>query len=494
MNADRSESIIRPIIAGFILTLLFIFGLATGCSFKDTQPETEIINIPEKDAITAGSMALYMQGILYESATNSNPDKAVEAYSNALKLNPENKSALSSLVNLLSQQKRFEEAYTVLSTYLQYFPESIELQVFAAQLADYLKKPGNAALFCEQALFNSPTNTILAQAAIKYHFESGQDNKALKTLESFVSQLDRSTALKFVTETIIALCRNGEEGTPQQALKCSRTALKFSSNNKEASNILMLQAYCQMETAQTNTAIQTFKESFRANPENYIPLTHLGNIYASDPKLLESLENDNRRSNSDIPSIKLILGHTYNVLNRPQDAATEFENYYKEKMRAGYFADKEFYLILGTTYEDFKAYEKIDRLFRDALAAFPYDPEILNFVAYLWSERGINLKQALQFINVVLEQEPDNPAFLDTKGWILHKSGRHYEALQQLLKACAEDNQEPVILDHTGDVLYTVGNEILALDFWKKSYINDPQKAVADKLRRLGEPVPEIAR
>ena len=65
-------------------------------------------------AASAGSMALYMQGILYESATNSNPDKAVAAYLNALKLNPKNKRALSSLVNLLSRQKRFEEAFSVL--------------------------------------------------------------------------------------------------------------------------------------------------------------------------------------------------------------------------------------------------------------------------------------------------------------------------------------------------------------------------------------------
>jgi predicted Zn-dependent protease len=99
--------------------------------------------------------------------------------------------------------------------------------------------------------------------------------------------------------------------------------------------------------------------------------------------------------------------------------------------------------------------------------------------------------QALHYINIVLKQAPDNPAYLDTRGWILHKAGRNYEALQQLLKACAADNQEPVILDHTGDVLFAIGNDILALDFWKKSYINDPQASVATKLKRCGEPVPE---
>ena len=494
MNAKWSDFILRPIFAGFILTLLFIFCLTTGCSLQNKAPDTEVMSIPDREAVEAGSMALYMQGLLYESATNSKPEKAVAAYSNALKLNPDNKSALSSLVNTLFQQKRFEDAYTALSTYLENFPESTELQIYAAQLADHLEKPGEAAFYCQQALINNPTNKVLAQAAIKYHFNDGKDRKAIRTLERFASQFDDPTALRFALETAIALYREDEESHPAQALKCSETALKFTSSNKDISDVLMLQAYCQLETSQTNRAIETFKESFRSNPENYIPLAHLGKIYASSPKMRQSLEKKRDNADSEIPPATLILGHAYNALNRPQDAAAEFENFYYNNMRRGYFADKEFYLILGATYEEYKAYDKIDKLFKDALGAFPYDPEILNFAAYLWSERGINLKQALKYINIVLEQAPDNPAYLDTKGWILHKSGRHYEALQLLLKACAYDNQESEILDHTGDVLYKVGNEILALDFWKKSYINNPRKSVADKLTKHGEPVPKIKR
>ena len=490
MNAKRSDLLFRPIFAGFILTLLFIFCLTTGCVLKQPPSDIEISNIPDKDAVDAGSMALYMQGLLFESATNSRPDDAISAYSNALKLNPNNKSSLSSLVNILFQQNRFEEAYAVLSTYLSNFPESTDLQIYAAQLADHLKKPGEAAVFCHQALINNPTNKVIAQAAIKYHFDEGEDKEALNTLKNFTSQFDNLEALQFSIETIISLYQNDKTSNPYQALKCSKAALKFASNNIEVSEVLMLQAYCQLETAQTNRAIRTFKKSFQANPENYVPLVHLGNIYASCPKILQSLKKKSQQPNSDIPPINLILGHTYNAMNRPEDAATAFERYYRENMRRGYFADKEFYLILGATYERYKAYDKIDKLFRDALAAFSDDPEILNFVAYLWSERGINLKNALRYINIVLEQEPNNPAYLDTKGWVLHKSGRNFEALQQLLKACAVDNQEAVILDHTGDVLYKVGNEILALDFWKKSYLNSPEQSVADKLTKLGEPVP----
>ncbi|MFO7936871.1 MAG: tetratricopeptide repeat protein [Kiritimatiellia bacterium] len=491
MSAERSDFPFRPVFAGFILILISVICLTTGCSTSSPPVPADIISISEADAASAGSMALYMQGVLYENATNASLDKAASAYANALRLCPENKNALASLVNILSRQKRFDDTYTVLNTYLKNFPESSDLQIYAAGIAEHLEKPEKAAFFYHQALKNNPTNATLAQAAIKYDFISGNDNKATETLKSFACRLDKTAALELALTTIAELCRQGENTNPAQALKCSRTALEFASDNREISRILMLQAYCQLETAQTNTAVRTFKKAFRSNPQDYLPLAYLGNIYASDPEMLQSLETCSEKNNSDTPPAQLILGHAYNAMGRQKKAAAVFQNYYNRRMRQGFFADKKFYLVLGSTYEKLKDYEKIDRLFKDAIAAFPDDPAILNFAAYLWAERKMNLEKALSYINRVIRQCPNNPAYIDTKAWILHKCGRNYEALQLLLKACALDNNEPVILDHTGDVLYTVGNDIMALDFWKKSYIVEPRKSVADKLAEHDEPVPK---
>ena len=445
--------------------------------------------MPAKDALEAGSMALYMQGLLYEGSTNTTPDQATDAYAKALELNPHNQSALSSLVNTLSQQKRYEEAFEALSTHLINFPENNDLHYYAVKLADHLQNPAKAAQYCQQILINDPTNQPVARAAVQYYFEDGKDKKALAALRSFTDELNNKEALTFSLETIIAIYQKRKN--PKQALKCSDIALQFATNNEDKSDVMMVKAYCQLEAAQTNNALRTFKESYTLNPQNHIPLAHLGVIYANNPKMLRRLEKHSVNQTKEIPPSKLILGYTYNSLKQPKKASKVFEEYYHQRMRNGYFAGKEFYLMLGSTYELCKDYEKIDKLFADAICAFPEDPEILNFAAYLWSERGINLDNALRLINTVLQQEPNNPAFLDTKGWVLHKKGRHFEALQLLLKACAAENQEPVILDHTGDVLYSIGNEVLALDFWKKSYVNDPQQSIADKLTKLGEPLPK---
>jgi tetratricopeptide (TPR) repeat protein len=453
------------------------------------DPPDEITTLPARETLEAGSMALYMQGLLYESATNAAPQLASEAYAKALELNPYNQSALAALINTLTQQQRHGESLQALVQYLDNFPESTELHTYGVQLADHLKKPALAARYCQQILIHDPTNQPVAQAAIQYSFASKAPRAALATMRRFTAKLDSSTALKFSLETALETCSKIK--APEQAAKCCDVALEFADNNEEKSDVMMVKGYCQLEAAQTNNAVRSFNASYNFNPKNYIPLSHLGVILAAQPTQLRKLERQCATGADDAqPPLELILGHAYLALEHPEKAAQVMAQYYQRKMREGCFADRHFYLLLGSTYELYKAYEQIDQLFTDAICAYPDDPDILNFAAYLWAERDINLDQALRLINIVLKQRPDNAAFLDTKGWILHRLERNFEALQLLLKACSLENQEPVILDHTGDVLDTLGHEVLALDFWMMSYLNDPQPAVADKLTKRGVVLP----
>jgi len=492
MNAKRADLLLQLLFARFVLFLLFVFMLCSvsGCSTGNRGNHTlKTSLVPEADAREAGSMALYMQGLLYESTTNSVPDQAITAYSGALELDPDNLSALSALVNTLSQQKRYEESYEVLSRSINRFPENTDLRQYAVKLASHLNKPEEAAEFCQQILISDPTNQPIAQAAIKLYFDAGKERKALSILEGFTAQFANKEALEFSLNTIFSIYQKGHNS--KQALKCSEIALQYATSAPEKSNVMIVQAYCHLENVQTNNAVRLFNQAYRLNPQNYLPLAHLGSIYASQPEMLRMLEKANRNKSDNIPPPELILGYAYNTLKQPEKAAHFLESYYQRQMRKGFFANKEFYLLLGSTYESYQEYAKVDKLFIDAACAFPDQTEILNFAAYLWAERSVNLEKALLFINRVLKQEPDNPAFLDTKGWILHKKGRDFESLQILLKACALDNQEAVILDHTGDVLFAVGNKILAIDFWKKSYLITPQQSIASKLTGMDEPLPK---
>ena len=60
---------------------------------------------------------------------------------------------------------------------------------------------------------------------------------------------------------------------------------------------------------------------------------------------------------------------------------------------------------------------------------------ILNNYAYLLATHGGDLKKAERMSELTIREEPDNPVYLDTYGWILHLQGQDMLAKFYLQKA-----------------------------------------------------------
>ena len=119
----------------------------------------------------------------------------------------------------------------------------------------------------------------------------------------------------------------------------------------------------------------------------------------------------------------------------------------------------------------------------------PDFPEALNYLGYMWAERGENLERARDLIRRAVELEPDSPAFLDSEAWVLHQLGRSAEALPPMRRAI-ELNPEPdaTLYDHLGDILYHLGQVAEAREAWARSYAIEARPAVREK--RDGAPAP----
>jgi tetratricopeptide (TPR) repeat protein len=493
MNTARSDIIFRPSLMVFILTLLWFCLLTTGCLTKQPPPvQSKQVLVPS-EAATAGSQALFMRGMLHENATNPAPDKAANAYANAVSLNPRNISALKSLIRLQLRNKQTQKAYQTLCSNPCSLKDNPELTFLAASLAELLEKPMEAAKWCRKTLHYAPTNAVVANAAVRLYFESNAEKQALKTLSIFASSLPSEQAFTFITATARSLYSEVDHATSHKALICHQRAADFITTDQQHYDFMMLRGGYQIMSAQTNQAMRSYEKALQIKPRSHVTLMHLASIYAASPGLLERLEAASPSLEDDAtPGSSLLLrGYIYSILERIDDAVKMFEDHYTECLRTECPVKPEFFIALGQLYERQRAYTSFDTLFSDAVQRYPNNSALLNFAAYLWAERSVHLDKALQFVNLALSLEPENPAYLDTKGWVLHRKKRNYEALQYLLKASAYDNQEPVILDHTGDVLLAVGDDALAIEFWKRSYQINPQPPVADKLRRMGDMPPE---
>ncbi len=71
-------------------------------------------------------------------------------------------------------------------------------------------------------------------------------------------------------------------------------------------------------------------------------------------------------------------------------------------------------------------------------------------------------------IQRAVQQEPDNPAYRDSLGWVLFQLGRPEEALVELEKAATKD-PDPTILDHLGDVYLAAGESAKAKQAWSRA-------------------------
>lgn len=107
--------------------------------------------------------------------------------------------------------------------------------------------------------------------------------------------------------------------------------------------------------------------------------------------------------------------------------------------------------LLGASYERSGQHKEAEAAFRRLLELEPDFPEALNYLGYMWAERGENLEEALELIEKAVAMDPDNGAYVDSLGWVYYKMGRHEDALTQLRRAARLVPGDGTILEHLGD-------------------------------------------
>ena len=143
-----------------------------------------------------------------------------------------------------------------------------------------------------------------------------------------------------------------------------------------------------------------------------------------------------------------------------------------------------FYFQTGSAYERHKDFKQAENYFRQALKLAPDFAEALNYLGYMWAERGENLTEAREMIAKALKQEPENAAFLDSMAWVLFKLNQPKEALEHLLKALKFQKEPDATLhDHLGDIYAVLKQTDKAREQWEKALSIEPSEAIQKKLK-----------
>lgn len=121
---------------------------------------------------------------------------------------------------------------------------------------------------------------------------------------------------------------------------------------------------------------------------------------------------------------------------------------------------------------------------RLVLAREPLNSNALNSLGFILSDDDKQLKEAEKLVSQALAMQPDNPAYLDSMGWVLFKQGKKAEALMRLRQAY-KIVQDHEIAAHLGEVLWSMGEKDAAQGLWRKALqaVPDSEPVLATKRR-----------
>jgi len=428
--------------------------------------------------------------------------RARDSYGQALKLDPAFFPAAANLAQLDLQAKQPAAARQRFENILKADPKNLNAMLALADLSLREKDEKSYVKWLEKAASAQPQAMQPRMALARYQLAKGDKNKALSTAREAVNtQPDNPAALDLLGTTQLAL------GDTANAIGSFRKLVERQPGNAIA---LVKLATAQVVAKDPVSARKTLQDVLRIQPDFLDAQMMLGNLDIQDARFDDAqkiarqvqqqkpaspagfaLEGDAALARKDYPAALTAfeqahkLGPSSTLLIRqmqvfnatgraaegekrltawliihPQDASIRAALAESLIQRGQYKAAAEQYLILNQSN--------------------PNNLLVLNNLAWSLFESGDS--RALGFAEQALKLKPDNPAVMDTLGWILVQQGQAERGIKLLKQALSKAPDAGDIQYHYAAALALSGDKARArqeLDRLLKSGLDFSQKSAA---------------
>lgn len=373
-----------------------------------------------------------------------------------------------------------DRAVRALDEYLARAPRDAAAHYLMAR-AEFLRGNDEAGLkAAQQALAvepaHLPTLTMLAE-----HHRERYDFAAVATLlapfaaPNATAKLSPPDAVRLLAELGGARQQLGDAAGAVQAFERARALMPDSAPVAAA----LAQALIQAGRAADAATLAREARAANAGDLGLIRVEALAQIRAGRAaQAVADAENAVAGRRASVPGA-LTLADVYQDAKRFGDAIAVLSPLVAERPDDDALAYR-----LGSAYEAADRVDDAEQTFRAILARDPLNANVLNYLGYMLANRGRKLPEALTLVDRALTSEPDNPAFLDSRGWALFKLGRAADAEAPLRRAATALRGSSVIQSHFADVLAAVGKRDEAaerLDLALKGDLVDVDRADLEK-------------
>lgn len=393
-----------------------------------------------------------------------NYQKAIDTYNQILKRFGNNIEVLSQLSFLYSLQKNTDESIKLLQKALEIEPGNID---FKKQLAGlYLSKGyfDSSKTIYEDIIEQLPTD-IESRAALSHIYLIKQDYENATQQFEFILKdeiIPLEAQLRYAQ--LFASFIQKDSAVAPYALQLFE---KIKSQFPEDWRSYFFIGIISSGMKEDERALSNFEEALKLeknNPDLWVFFASIHFEHSDYRKVLEVL-NQSLNYIDDELRVYLLIGLSYQRVNILDSAAIALE-------KAHQLDPKNLDVIssLALVYDDLKNYEESDSLYEKGLRLYPNNHLLLNNYAYSLSVRNIKLDKALKMAQEAIRQQPKNPSYLDTYGWVHYQLGNYLEALKYIKAAVDEGEVSAVVLEHLGDVYFKLGDIENAKKYWKEAY------------------------
>ncbi|MCF8474950.1 MAG: tetratricopeptide repeat protein [Emcibacter sp.] len=160
------------------------------------------------------------------------------------------------------------------------------------------------------------------------------------------------------------------------------------------------------------------------------------------------------------------LGDIYRIHGRFGEAASAYTKYIES---IGEPQEKHWSIFYtrGIVYEQDNKWASAEADLKKSLELNPDQPQVMNYLAYSWVDKGINIEKARKMLERAVALRPYDGYIIDSLGWALYRIGDMPQAVEYLEKAVLLQTDDWAINDHLGDAYWAVGRKNEARFQWR---------------------------
>lgn len=178
------------------------------------------------------------------------------------------------------------------------------------------------------------------------------------------------------------------------------------------------------------------------------------------------------------------LGNFYKE-NKYYKKSIKYYSLALEKINLDHFLVSKILDRRGTSYERLGDWENAEKDLIESLKIKPGQAHVMNYLAYTWIDKGINLDKGLEMLIEANKIKEDDGYITDSLGWAYYAKKDYTKAETFLQRAVELLPQDPIINDHYGDSLWMLKKNIQARYIWKAVLkLDDVEQELKDKVNK----------